>query len=500
MRYGYIQPILFITILLIVLVTMCIKCILQSKHFSGTNGGPQFGYSDDNYYEFDPPEPMMLDSRNYVTAVYYSNWSPYSPRHHFPHDIDLEKVSHVYYAFFEIDPRTGHLNSSDEWSDFQIDTQTGTMQHPNSSVTIAEGPPGCVGELFRLKLKYGFKMILSIGGWSNRRAFPEIVRNADKFEVLVASSVETMFKYGFDGIDLDWEFPRDDGVEPLKYLKLTRDIRMRMDKLEEDIFGGRSERRFQLSVAAPAFEEKLKILPVKEMDHFLDYWNMMTYDYYGDWSAATGYHCNLYDGSARLNFTAQYKHSPTKHHSEPGLNGHAAISLMIDKFGVNSTKLVLGMVAYGRGFTNVKLDKGDTIFVNKPFKGVGGGIDGEPGMWLYKQLPLNGTEEQFDPHYVAAFCYDPRTNTFIGYDNVQSVQIKARYIRNRKLAGGFWWESCGEAYGDEKRSLLNAFAQEVGISKESLEIDTYEDQKVISYYAKHFPEDKYLLPYLKAHR
>ena len=29
----------------------------------------------------------------------------------------------------------------------------------------------------------------------------------------------------------------------------------------------------------------------------------------------------------------------------------------------------------------------------------------------------------------------------------------------------------------EKRSLLNAFAQEVGISKESLEIDTYEDQK-----------------------
>ena len=33
--------------------------------------------------------------------------------------------------------------------------------------------------------------------------------------------------------------------EPLKYLKLIRDIRMRMDKLEEDIFDGRSERRFQ---------------------------------------------------------------------------------------------------------------------------------------------------------------------------------------------------------------------------------------------------------------
>ena len=62
-------------------------------------------------------------------------------------------------------------------------------------------------------------MILSIGGWSNRRAFPEIVRNADKFEMLVASSVETMFKYGFDGIDLDWEFPRDDGIRTSKVSK-----------------------------------------------------------------------------------------------------------------------------------------------------------------------------------------------------------------------------------------------------------------------------------------
>lgn len=401
-------------------------------------------------------------------GVYYSNWSPYEPRNFSPTDLPLNSLTHVYYAFFVIDTKTGAITSSDSWSDFQI--------------PLKSGEKGCISQLHRLKMsaENNFKTIMSIGGWSNRHAFHKIASSDKKIKRFIDTSVETMFHYGFDGIELDWEFPEDDKREPFVYLELVKGIRGKLNELELAIFGqlNSSSEHFQLSIATPAFEEKLSILLIDQMDNYIDLWNMMTYDFHGEWSDMTGYHSNLY-----TNASAHKRHWLGSS-EEKTLCANYAISFMMDRFKISADKISLGMAAYGRGFTDVDISNTNS-YLNRPFRGVGGASEGEPGIWLYNQLPIPSTIEYFDPDLIAAYCFEPNSRTFVGYDNVESMQKKAKYITNLGLNGGFWWEACGDSKTAE-RSLVMAFVKEIKISSDY--VSMFKDEKVQEYYKYKYGE------------
>lgn len=450
----------------------------------------------------------VIGDEGYSSGLYYSDWSPYPPRKHFPHDIDLSKVSHIYYAFFLINGHTGELKSSDEWSDFQMDlykplaVKLNHLQLKNDEMSASMGilPKGCIGELFYLRhtgilnknRARHFKVMMAVGGWSNRDQWPKMVRDPRRVDKFINSSVETMFRYGFDGIDLDWEFPQNDGFEPRMYLELARKIKLKFDELEDVIFAGEPNHpKFQLSMATPAFKDKLSVLPIKELDRYIDVWNMMTYDYHGEWSSVTGYHSNLYDGAAKV--YSQYKHDSGS--DDEGLDANSAIHSMINEFGVDSRKITLGMAAYGRGFTHVKASSNEKKFIDKNFHGVGGASEGESGMWLYNQLPIKGSKEEYDPDYVSAFCFDHKTKTFVGYDNVESVKAKADYVKQMGLGGGFWWESCGDNHVDPGRSLLTAFTGRIKTIAKN-ENSMYHRPETLRYYLEKFGQDEFLSSFI----
>ncbi|SCW02301.1 LAFE_0F03422g1_1 [Lachancea fermentati] len=414
---------------------------------------------------------METDEKGYISGVYYSNWSPYPPRNHFPHEIDFRMVTHFFYAFFVVNADTGECQSSDEWSDFEMDlfkqmyfqmSNKGQLKH-HSHEMKRKLPKGVIGELFYLKYTQmlshinedsassNFKTLMSVGGWSNGQAFPVIVRDKAKLEVFLQTCVDNMFKLGFDGIDIDWEFPNDDGFEAEQFLLMMQSLRERLNTLEQEIFGKSDHKQhFLLTAAIPATIERLKILKLSQMDKFVDFWNLMTYDFSGEWSEKTGYHSNLYN--------------PQRNDSTAYTSGNSAdesVSYLLSHFHLPSKKIILGIPAYGRGFTNIKLHPYDDTFVGKTFKGVGGASEGEPGMWLYNQLPLAGTKEMFDENAVSAYCVDVTKRTFVGYDNVQSMKYKANYVVKKKLGGAFWWESCGDDHKNSSRSLLTAFNKEI---------------------------------------
>lgn len=451
----------------------------------------------------------VVADEGYTSGLYYSDWSPYPPRKHFPHDIDLSKVSHIYYAFFLVDGHSGQLKSSDEWSDFQMDlykplaVKLNQLNLDNKEVDASMKllPKGCIGELFYLRhtgmldgnRARHFKVIMAVGGWSNRAEFPKMVRDPRRVDAFVNSCANMMFKYGFDGIDLDWEFPENDGFEPQMYLELVRRLRLKFDELEEIIFSNEPNHpKFQLSVATPAFRTKMNILPIKEMNRYVDVWNMMTYDYHGEWSDLTGYHSNLYDGK-NTKVVPQYKHVAPG--GSEGLNANSAIFDMINVFGVESRKISLGMAAYGRGFTHVKIDGNDKRFIDKKFNGVGGASEGEPGMWLYNQLPIKGSQERYDPDYVSAYCFDYKSRTFVGYDNVDSVQAKADYVKQMDLRGGFWWESCGDDHANPERSLLNAFTGQLKTIAKPMN-SMYHRAETLRYHLEKYGNEDYLSPFI----
>lgn len=462
-------------------------------------------------------QPLHSDgtSGGYVSGVYYSNWSPYEPRKHFPHDIDFSRISHVYYSFALVNGDTGNVELGDEWSDVEMDLYKALtiklsklntkMSETHSSNEFEEIknykdylPKGCIGEFFYLRnsnilstynneIAKHFKLILTIGGWSNKDSFPKMAKSQKKINNFINSSIDLMFKYGFDGIDLDWEFPSDDGKEPEVYLQIMKGLKTKMKELEDEIYGNvpieERSHHFQLSSATPAFEEKLAILPIQEMNKYIDYWNMMTYDFSGEWSEKTGYHSNLFKSENKNNQGTDISDS---------LDAASAIKYMTDKMQIPSSKIVLGLAAYGRGFTHVKANSINKKYINLDFSGVGGASEGEPGIWQYNQLPIKGSEEQFDYDAVSAFCYDSKTRTFVGYDNPESMKIKADYVRDKHLAGGFWWESCGDVHDDPSRSLLTAFTSRLGKIKKNSSNNMYNNPLVWKVYVEKYGYNGFL--------
>lgn len=479
--------------------------INNNTTINGTNG---YGFiNDDNGANNSNITDNKLNGINksnngMVSAIYYSNWSPYEPKYHFPHDIDLSGLTHIYYAFFVVDGKTGSLKSSDEWSDIQMDVTTEHDNNFRNTYNKVNFLKGCIGELYELKQNNNFKVVMSVGGWSNRDAFPQIAKDPRKLQRFMDSCVETMFKFGFDGIDLDWEFPREGTDENLIMLQMVKGIRERLNQIEFEIWG-QSKGQFQLSVAAPAFREKLQVLLVNKMNKYLTYWNMMTYDYFGDWSKVTGYHSQLYcddkmHDENKNQIYAQYKHTPSGHSDQ--LCGDNAIRYMLNEGQIPTSKIIFGMAMYGRGFKNIKFKTArknrpiDNKYINKPFNGVCGFDPEEPGMWMYNQLPLKNTVEQFDPQRISAFCFDSKTNAMVGYDNKNTVKKKTQYIKEKGLGGAFWWESCGNKWDDPTLSLTNVFHNEVNQLVEAKSV--FKDPLVWQCYLKKWGNSGFLSKYI----
>ncbi|SCU85837.1 LAME_0D03114g1_1 [Lachancea meyersii CBS 8951] len=430
----------------------------------------------------DKAHELELSDQGYVAAVYYSNWSPYPPRNHFPHEIDFRQITHVFYSFFLVDPKSGQCKSSDEYSDSQLDVykqmthsfhkldfaKTFDRANDSNSSSSAQLPQGCIGELFYLKYTHflpsqggpagvnNFKTVMSVGGWSNRDAFEALVKDSAKLNVFVESCVDNMFKYGFDGIDIDWEFPKNDSREPVVFLEMMKALRSKLLELEDAIFGSAPHsQHFLLTAAISGDTAVLEYLPLAEANQYLDYFNLMAYDFSGGWSERTSYQSNLYDAS-----------SHKKPSTDSGVSADKTVQSLIHQYKVPANKIVLGMPAYGRGFRKVSIrNQSNHVAINRKFHGVQGTSKGEKGMSLYKSLPAKGNQEFFDSDAVSAFCMKPwssRSSTDLTvYDNPASMLIKAQYVRQNELAGGFWWDSCGEDYINAGRSLTRAFTQEL---------------------------------------
>ncbi|KAH3674351.1 hypothetical protein WICMUC_003377 [Wickerhamomyces mucosus] len=394
-----------------------------------------------------PPANEIKDSTSYVnnpskgkrTCIYYSNWSIYE-RKHYPNDIPLDYVTNIFFAFANINSDTGNVYSSDEWADFNYELDP-LPNYNNDGGKIK----GLFGKFIEIKTKYPhIKTSLSIGGWSNRDNFTNGLNTTKKLDEFINSTLNLIFKYKFDGIDLDWEYPNN--IEEANiYLKLIKLFRIQLRNLEEKLCLHKDT--LLLTIASPAFDDKLSIFPIQQMDKYLSFWNLMTYDFSGEWSETCGYHCNLYK-----------KHSINNNYNNCENNvdelcGDDAINYLISK-GVPSNKIILGMANYGRSFINTK-------GYGEKFKGVGKGSSDEDGIWNYKYLP-GKFKEHYDSNAVVAYIYDSNAKLFISYDNVESIKTKAQYVKRNNLGGGMWWESCGDSYQDPKRCLLINFVEELG--------------------------------------
>ncbi|CCF43630.1 endochitinase [Colletotrichum higginsianum] len=352
--------------------------------------------------------------------------------------LPISKITHILYAFVNIKP-SGEVFSADTYADLEKHYPTDSWTATGSNVY------GCVKQLFLLKkANRQLKVILSIGGatWSSQ--FATVASDQQSRELFADSSVTLMKDWGFDGVDIDWEFPQN-RAEAADYVLLLQAVRRRLDAYAAE---HAPSYHFQLSIASSAGSEKYERLDLKSVSDIVDCVYLMGYDYAGSWSAVTGHQANLYSSTLVA--------ESTPFSTEDAVSDYLAA-------GVPSHKIILGMPLYGRSFDN-------TAGLGHPFSEVGAG-SWEAGAWDYKALPLPGAEEIYDAAVGAAYSWDPLAQELISYDSPSSVRNKAAFIKAKGLGGAMFWEASADRTGNASliETSYDCLAKDSGIdSQENL--------------------------------
>lgn len=289
-------------------------------------------------------------------------------------------------------------------------------------------------QLYKIKkANRNLKVMLSIGGWTWSTNFPAAASTEQTRSTFAKTSVAIMKNWGFDGIDIDWEYPAN-AQESSNMILLLQRVRQELDSYAAKFAPGH---HFELSIAAPAGAANYDLLKLAEIGKVVDHVNLMAYDFSGSWDANSGHQANLYPSSSNPSSTP----FSTKKAVDAYLAG-----------GVSPSKLILGMPIYGRSFVG-------TDGPGKPYSGVGQG-SWEAGIWDYKALPQAGSTVTYNDEAGASYSYNPSTRTLISYDTPDMIRKKVSYAKGLGLGGSMFWEASADKTGSD--SLIGTAASSMG--------------------------------------
>jgi chitinase len=355
-------------------------------------------------------------AQGYRTVAYFVNWAIYARKHR-PQDLPADKLTHILYSFANVRPDSGEVFLTDSWSDTDIHWEGDSWNDSGNNLY------GCLKQLNLLKRKNRqLKVLLSVGGWTYSSNFRQPASTPQGRAAFANSCVELIKNLGFDGIDIDWEYPQS-AAEAADYVALLQAVRDAMDAYSRTL---PAPYHFELTVACPGGAQNYEKLDLYGMNRLLDFWNLMAYDYAGSWDQTAGHQSNLY--SSRRNPAA------TPFSTVAALDYYTS-------HGVPADKIVLGMPIYGRAFQG-------TDGPGHPYSGVGEGT-WENGVFDYKKLPLEGAEEIIDREVGASYCYNRAIRTMVTYDTVEMASAKTVFLKARGLGGAMWWESSADKEGEQ---------------------------------------------------
>lgn len=338
--------------------------------------------------------------------------------------IDASHLTHINYAF---------VNISEGEVVFDTTKIDGKALTPNDLVALNG----------LKEVNPDLQILASVGGWSWSGGFSDAALSEESRLKFALSCVRLVQQYQLDGIDLDWEYPNQTGAGNIfrpedvhNFTLMLKAVRNELDKAAQAEAKGK---HYLLTIATGADETYVKNTELGELQQYLDFINIMTYDFYNGLHKVTGHHSNYLPSA----FPERDMNSMVN-----------AVDLHL-KAGVPASKLNLGIPLYGRKWEGVKSVGGKVLFQDA--ETVGMGID---YIDFADNINQNGFTRFWDETAKAPYLWNPESKVFISYEDEESIQYKMEYLKSKGLGGVMFWEYCA----DRKNELQQAIRK--GLKKQ----------------------------------
>jgi chitinase len=280
--------------------------------------------------------------------------------------------------------------------------------------------------------KAGVKVLVSLGGWGWDKQFASIVSKSESEDRYFKGVMEIVDQFDYDGIDLDWEYP-DTKEEVIGFERLTRRFRKALDDL-----GRKKGRAMVVTMAASANPGTLRWLDKDFLLETMDWVNVMTYDFTGEWTDYAGHHSPLFA-------------SP----KQPGgpRSTERTMRYLLEERGLPANRLAVGIPLYGRGF-NVAEPYASTKGAPKTRLPRGDYAN------LHKLKDGPDWRRTWDEHTKNPWLVSTKGPAVIGYDDAESVALKADWAMKQGFRGVFFWQVHGDRLPDGTNPLQEAARRE----------------------------------------
>ena len=300
---------------------------------------------------------------------------------------------------------------------------------------------GNLNQLRQLKelnpeLNIGF----AIGGWTLSGNFSTSLDDSAGREIFTESIIDHLEYYDFfNSVDFDWEYPGGGGLatnavsnQDGDNLKLTLEL---LDQKLTDLYT-RTGRDVEISIATAGGADKLANLNLNGIDPFVDFYNVMAYDFHGGWESITGHQAAM-----------------------TGDAGGYDVVTAIDQFrdaGIALDKVVLGAPAYTRAWGGVAA--GSNVGYQQAGNASLAPGSYEKGNYDHKDL-ITGIQNDsyslvWDDINKAAFAYNPTSQIWSSIETTATIAGKAAYVETAGLGGMMFWAISNDSYGQQ--SLIGA--------------------------------------------
>jgi len=157
----------------------------------------------------------------YLLAGYFPGWAIHAQNYHVA-NIPAHLLTHVIYAFADVSPNGECVSTN---------AQDDQVNFPR---------------LIQFKQQHsGVMTLISVGGASQSANFPTAAATDAAHQHFAQTSVQFMKENGFDGIDIDWEYPN--AQQKQSFTAMLTELRRQLDAQ-----GATDGRHYLLTIAAPA--------------------------------------------------------------------------------------------------------------------------------------------------------------------------------------------------------------------------------------------------------